>query len=108
MPSAAKPDLDPLADLRRRYIVHLATLGPELGGAMEEVSATRRGIAIAALAHPVAGTSGSLGFDDVSRAAFLLEAAAQEHERGLASLEHLRIALAAMLDAIDAVVLSAV
>ena len=107
MPSAAEPDFDPLAALRRRYVDHLATLRRDLGAAMKKRSPSVRGAAVGTVAHSVAGTSGSLGFDDISRAAFELEAAARRHQEGGATLELLRLALAAMLDAIDEVVLNA-
>ena len=70
-------DADPLAALKGRYRFRMSTLAAEFAGmkALDEPDRTR---SIAALAHSVAGTSGSMGFDAVSKAAFTLEAAANE------------------------------
>ena len=50
----------------------------KLGALLRISSPKTRAQAVASLAHSVAGTSGSLGFKDVSDAAFRLEAVAKE------------------------------
>ena len=78
---------DPLAALKGRYRFQMSTFAAEFGRiqALDEPERTR---SIGALAHSIAGTSGSLGFDAVSEAAFALETAAND-------------ALAAASDSVD-------
>ena len=68
---------DPFAALKGRYRFQMSTFATEFGRmqGLEEPERTR---SILALAHSIAGTSGSLGFDAVSAAAFALEAEAKE------------------------------
>ncbi|MFT4914144.1 MAG: PAS domain S-box-containing protein [Brevundimonas sp.] len=72
-PGAGIPD--PLAALKGRYRFRLSTLAAEFEQ-MVLLGEPERTESIAALAHSIAGTSGSLGFAAVSDAAFALEAAA--------------------------------
>jgi PAS domain S-box-containing protein len=67
--------VDPLGALKVRYRFRMSTFAAEFGQ-LESLDEPERTQAIAALAHSIAGTSGSLGFDAVSKAAFALEAAA--------------------------------
>jgi PAS domain S-box-containing protein len=72
--TGAAPDVgDPLAALKARYRLQMSTLAAEFAR-MESLQDPERSREIAALAHSVAGTSGSLGFSAVSTAAFALEA----------------------------------
>jgi len=76
---------DPLADLHRRYRAYLADLPREIAGMMACEIAEVRARDVAALAHTVAGASGSFGFTRVSDAAFALEALAKSALDGSAS-----------------------
>ena len=67
---------DPLAALRARYKAQMATFRHEFE-AMASLPDDRRPDAVAAYAHSIAGTAGSLGFPKVSTAAFELESAAR-------------------------------
>ncbi|MEH6695297.1 MAG: ATP-binding protein [Hyphomonas sp.] len=78
----AEAKIAALKELCRKDISEL----PGKLGALLKITATgERAKAIAALAHSVAGTSGSLGFPEVSRAAFRLEAKAKHILEGTAS-----------------------
>lgn len=66
---------DPLAALKGRYRFRMSTLAAEFAQ-MQGLDEPDRTRSIAALAHSIAGTSGSMGFAAVSKAAFTLEAAA--------------------------------
>ncbi|KCZ92649.1 ATP-binding protein [Hyphomonas johnsonii] len=73
--AAADAQIEALKEDCRRDILNL----PGQLGALLRISAPEeRARAVAALAHSVAGTSGSLGFKDVSDAAFRLESVAKE------------------------------
>jgi CheY-like chemotaxis protein/anti-sigma regulatory factor (Ser/Thr protein kinase) len=74
--TAPLPELDPIAALRDRYRAQMKTLSDELTGLLDLPEPPRRR-SIAALAHSMAGTAGSFDFDEVSSAAFDLEAAAR-------------------------------
>ncbi|WP_339930062.1 PAS domain S-box protein [uncultured Brevundimonas sp.] len=76
-PTSAPGTADPLAALKGRYRFRLSTLATEFAE-MDSLDEPDRTQAITALAHSIAGTSGSMGFDEVSKAAFTLEAAANE------------------------------
>ena len=67
---------DPLAALKARYKAQMATFQHEFER-IASLPDDRRPDAVAAYAHSIAGTAGSLGFPDVSTAAFELEAAAK-------------------------------
>ncbi len=78
----AEAKIAALKELCRKDISEL----PGKLGALLKITATgERAKAIAALAHSVAGTSGSLGFVEVSQAAFRLEAKAKHILEGTAS-----------------------
>ena len=73
----ANPALDAL---RMRYLDHLAGIPGELRRHLGGDDLAANGNALAALAHSIAGTSGSFGFSGVSDAAFQLEAAGRRAE----------------------------
>lgn len=66
-----------IAKLKDECRNDILELPGQLGALLKITSPAERAKAVAALAHSVAGTSGSLGFKDVSDAAFRLEAAAK-------------------------------
>lgn len=68
---------DPFAALKGRYRFQMSTFVTEFGR-MESLDEPERTKSIGALAHSIAGTSGSLGFEAVSTAAFAVEAAAND------------------------------
>ncbi|GAA0867703.1 hypothetical protein GCM10009116_01570 [Brevundimonas basaltis] len=70
----APPASDPIAELGARYRVHLGDLAGQFTALLERAEPERR-TSIASLAHSIAGTAGSFGFDAVSTAAFELESA---------------------------------
>lgn len=86
--TAAEAMIAALKEDCRRDILELPG---KLGALLRISSPETRAQAVASLAHSVAGTSGSLGFKDVSDAAFKLEAVAKEILSGTPvpdSLEH--------------------
>ncbi len=72
-PAESPADNDPLQALREKYKGYLATLPTEFDTILQNDAKEDAARAVAALAHAVAGTSGSFGFDSVSEAAFELE-----------------------------------
>lgn len=66
---------DPLAALKGRYRVQLGSFVDEFAR-FSALAEPDRVSAISALSHSIAGTSGSLGFRDVSAAAYALQTAA--------------------------------
>lgn len=66
-----------IAKLKDECRKDILELPGQLGALLKITSPEERAKAVAALAHSVAGTSGSLGFKHVSYAAFRLEAAAK-------------------------------
>ncbi len=94
---------DALTSLGLRYADHLKTLPAELDrlcgrGADDKVDG------LATLAHSVAGTAGSLGFPNVSEAAFELEDAAKRTLSGDAEPAALDTAVRMFRDALDTLV----
>ena len=67
-----------IAALKEECRRDILELPGKLGALLRISSPETRAKAVASLAHSVAGTSGSLGFKDVSDAAFKLEAVAKE------------------------------
>lgn len=63
--------------LKLRYLDHLAGIPAELASLLADGPIPRRNAALAALAHRLAGTSASLGFNTVWEAAARLDTAAQ-------------------------------
>ena len=91
---------DPLADLKQRYRAQMKTFAAEYAR-LQRLPAESSAAAIAAYTHSIAGTAGSLGFGEVSDAAFRLEAAAKhcrEDGRHFAVLETF---IHALLSAVD-------
>jgi PAS domain S-box-containing protein len=88
---------DPLADLHRRYRAYLADLPREIADLMACEVVDVRTREVAALAHTVAGASGSFGFREVSDAAFALEALAKSALDGAASPKALDSAVEAFV-----------
>jgi PAS domain S-box-containing protein len=76
-PAPEEPKPDPIAALRQRYVQYLGDLPRELVALMSSPDLAERSKGVAALAHAVAGTSGSFGFRQISDAAFRLEAIAK-------------------------------
>ena len=76
-PGEAPEVAGPLAALKGRYRFQMSTFTADFRR-MESLEEPERTRSIAARAHSIAGTSGSFGFDAVSKAAFALEAAANE------------------------------
>ena len=75
--SRGKADaVDPLAALKAKYREQMKTFPAEYAR-MQALAPELRADAIAAYTHSIAGTAGSLGFPEVSEAAFILEAAAR-------------------------------
>ena len=74
--AAPAPDADPFEGLRDQYRSYLRGMSQEFAGIL--ATSTRETVLekVRALAHSIAGTSGSFGFTDVSQAAFDLEASA--------------------------------
>ncbi|MFN7107260.1 MAG: PAS domain S-box protein [Brevundimonas sp.] len=94
-----------LLDLSRRYAEHLKTIPAEIDRLMDLENPTPRAEGVAALAHSIAGTAGSLGFDVVSDAAFKLEASARHalvNPEQSGDLEESRNAMVAALRAVAA------
>ena len=91
---AGKDDL--LADLKVRYRRHMTTFEAEFDRISESPPSERPHL-IAAFSHTVAGTSGSLGFPELSRAAFRLEAAAMEVSSGARQAESLGDLICALI-----------
>ena len=78
-PAEAPEDLaaqDPLAELKARYRAQMDTFAGEFAR-LGKLPPDSRADAMAAYSHSIAGTAGSLGFTNVSNAAFELEAAAK-------------------------------
>lgn len=90
---------DSLAGLKGRYRFRMSTLADELAQ-MEHLDEPDRTRSIAGLAHSIAGTSGSLGFDAVSKAAFTLEAAANEALTAESGRGDLAMAIDALIAAV--------
>jgi len=91
--------VDPLAALKGRYRFQMSTFAAEFGR-MQELDEPDRTQSIAALAHSIAGTSGSLGFDAVSDAAFALEAAAYAALAADSDVPDLTSAIEALITAV--------
>ncbi|MBB5770040.1 PAS domain S-box-containing protein [Brevundimonas vesicularis] len=68
--------------LKRRYVDHLASVPDQLRALLDRSPAMDAYAGLAAQAHSIAGTSGSFGLDDVSTAAFDLEALALKATAG--------------------------
>ncbi len=91
---------DPLAALKERYREQMKTFEAEY--ARLQAMPPRTGAdAIAAYTHSIAGTAGSLGFADVSKAAFQLEAAAKQCRDDGSAVESLSSLIQAVLRAVD-------
>lgn len=65
---------DPMEGLRNRYREHMGTVAVDLAALLDQPDAPPE---VARLAHSLAGTAGSLGFAEVSQAAFEAEATAK-------------------------------
>ncbi len=92
-----------LNDLSRRYAEHLKSLPAEIDRLMALETLAARAEGVAALAHSIAGTSGSLGFGEVSDAAFKLEASAKHALVNQGQADDLDASRAAMLAALRAI-----
>lgn len=73
---------DAMAALKRRYIDHLASVPDQLRALLDLSPAMDAYAGLAAQAHSIAGTSGSFGLNDVSKASFDLEALALKATAG--------------------------
>ncbi|WP_339913697.1 PAS domain S-box protein [uncultured Brevundimonas sp.] len=73
-PAEATAQSDPFAALKDRYRQQMVTFSADLER-IEALKEPERSESLSVLSHSIAGTSGSLGFSDVSEAAFALEAA---------------------------------
>ena len=69
---------DPYAELAERYRVYLSGVAMEFLEIMEKDDQEETLQEVYRIAHSIAGAAGSFGFDDVSEAAFALEAAAKK------------------------------
>jgi PAS domain S-box-containing protein len=72
-----EPPGDRMAQLRAEYGTYLSTVSEELAKILQTTDDARALNAVSALAHAIAGTAGSLGYEEVSQTAFELEAAAR-------------------------------
>ncbi|WP_300378359.1 ATP-binding protein [Henriciella sp.] len=72
---------DMMASLQNEYRTYLASIHEEFDAILEHGKDTTAAQSVASLAHAIAGTAGSFGFDDVSKAAFDLENRALEEAR---------------------------
>ncbi|MEQ9504803.1 MAG: PAS domain S-box protein [Hyphomonas sp.] len=104
--SAAKT-LDPIVQLQLEYRDYLATVSGEVETILALTSDIQVLNAVGALAHAIAGTAGSLGFWEVSEAAFELEAAAKKLRRTSDSARDLDSSIDKFLDTISRVGASA-
>ncbi|MEM5516309.1 PAS domain S-box protein [Henriciella sp. AS95] len=64
---------DAMAALRSEYAQYLNSLGEEFSKILASSNQSDMASQVAKLAHAIAGTAGTFGFDDVSKAAFDLE-----------------------------------
>lgn len=97
--STSAQQIDPAySALRARYLEQLAGVPVEMKTLMAGRDAAHRSASLAALAHRIAGTAGSLGFSGVSEAAARLDEAA----RGGARPAVLRPLVEALVDQITA------
>lgn len=99
VPSAAQTP-DPLAALKGRYREQMRTFAAEYAR-MQAMPATTGAAAIAAYTHSIAGTAGSLGFGEVSDAAFRLETAARHCRDDGSAARVLEPLIQALLSAVD-------
>ncbi|MBB5660418.1 PAS domain-containing protein [Brevundimonas halotolerans] len=91
---------DPLAALKERYREQMKTFATEYSRMLAMPS--EAGVAaIAAYTHSIAGTAGSLGFADVSTAAFQLESAAKQCREDGSAVESLPALIQAVLRAVE-------
>lgn len=81
-PAVANPAIQAISD---RYREHMASFADELSRS-DDLPLAARAKAVAAFAHAVGGTAGSLGFEEVSKAAFQLERIAKDPAVSTASL----------------------
>lgn len=88
---------DAMDGLRQRYRAHMGTVAGELEAMLDQVDARAD---IARLGHSLAGTAGSLGFIEVSRAAFEAEAVAKAS--GEMADERLRAASRVLISVLQA------
>ena len=89
-----------LEALKRRYAEHLAGVPDELEHLLQNADLAMCGNAVAALAHSIAGTSGSFGFSAVSDAAFQLEAAGRRAGTLEATHKELQLSVEALVQTI--------
>ena len=82
-----------IAKLKDECRKDILELPGKLGALLKITSPVERAKAVAALAHSVAGTSGSLGFSQVSDAAFRLESMAKAILEGSSEPAQLREAV---------------
>ena len=82
-----------IAKLKEDCRKDILELPGQLGALLKITSPGERAKAVAALAHSVAGTSGSLGFNQVSDAAFRLEATAKAILKGSSTPAELKEAV---------------
>jgi len=82
--------------LKERYLEHLAGIPPQMEALLAESTSPDRNAALAALAHKLAGTSASLGFNGVWEAAGRLDKAAKAgtdageiHQRAYALIQQI-------------------
>lgn len=90
-------EADEMAELRAEYADYLSSLGDEFS---EILSSNSLDVAqrVARLAHAVAGTAGSFGFEEVSRAAFALEEIANEAARDTSADVDIEAGIAKLTD----------
>ena len=92
---------DALAALSMRYAEHLRAMPQEIANLLSRPDLVDRAAGLAALAHSAAGTAGSLGFAEVSEAAFHLEAVAKQVVAGRRDLKDLDHGIAAFEAAVE-------
>ncbi|MBR9808439.1 MAG: PAS domain S-box protein [Alphaproteobacteria bacterium] len=73
-----EPEKDPYAELTHRYKVYLSGVAMEFVQIMSHHDREETLQSVYRIAHSIAGAAGSFGFDEVSEAAFALEAAAKK------------------------------
>ncbi|MDP1630058.1 MAG: response regulator [Caulobacter sp.] len=98
---AASPDgmgAGGLSAIRAGYRTHMATFASAFAG-LGAMGDPDRAEAVAALAHTIAGTAGSLGFQSVSEAAFGVEDAAKRHRTPRNDWADVEKQIGALLDA---------
>ena len=90
-----------IAALKEECRRDILELPGKLGALLRISSPETRAKAVASLAHSVAGTSGSLGFKDVSDAAFKLEAVAKEILSGTPVTDSLEGAVGSFVSVVE-------